>query len=218
MTKYVLGRPTEIDAGEVLPSTPASKMSLEVFAGNKDNLRGAIKAINGMMNEHCRQQVINHEAIKMLSEDQESRIHTAELRYETKVQIEKKVGRIEVLGKFDDILAVVGQIHEILHEVKEDEHKRDRAEMLAKDVEWEYELGAKFEKYASDINAEIESAYLAKKRRVKFSMEEERKHHTYTIDFAAMRETDLQNGKVINVRRKDNRKGKIINRKITLQP
>ena len=217
VTNYVLGRSTEIDAGDVLPSTPASKMSLEVFAGNKDNLREAIKAINGMMNEHCRQQVINHEAIKMLSEDQESRIHTAELRYETKVQIEKKVGRIEVLGKFDDILAVVGQIHEILHEVKEDEHKRDRAEMLAKDVEWEYELGAKFEKYASDINAEIESAYLAKKREVKFSMEEEEELRTYTIEFAAMKETDLQNGKVINVRRKDHRKGKIINRKITLQ-
>ena len=208
MTNYVLGRPMETNATEVPPSTPAPRISLGVFAGNKDNLRYAIKAINGMMNEHCKQQVINHEAIALLSEDQESRIHTAELRYGTKVQIEKKVGRIEILGNSEDILAVSAQIHGILHEVKEDEHKRDRAEMLAKDVEWVYKNGATFEKYPSDINAEIESAYLAKKREVKFSMEEERKLHKYTIDFAAMKETDLTSGFVTDVRRRDHRKGK----------
>ena len=215
MTNYVLGRPTEVNASEVPPSTPAPRISLGVFAGSKDNLRDAIKAINGMMNEHCKQQVINHEAIEMLSEDQESRIHTAELRYQTKVQIEKKVGRIEILGNSEDILAVIAQIHEILHEVKEDEHKRDRAEMLSKDVEWEYEDGTKFEKYPSEINAEIESAYLANKPEVQFFIGNQSELHTYTIDFAAMEEMDLQNGFATRVRRRDHRKGKITNRKST---
>ena len=121
----------------MLPSTSAAKISLEVFAGNKDNLRDAIKVINGMMNKHCKQQVINHEVIKMLSEDQESRIHTAELRYDTKVNIEKKFGRIQIIGNSEDILAVSAQIHGILYELREDEYRWHRTEMLAKDFEWE---------------------------------------------------------------------------------
>ena len=208
VTNYVLRRPTEATASEVPPTTPAPRISLHVFAGNKDNLDDAIEAIKVIMNEHCKREVIFHEAIEMLSEDQESRIHTAGSRHETKVQIEKKVSRIVLRGKAEDMVPVIAEVHTILHELKEDEHKRDCAEMLAKDVEWEYEDGAKFEKYPNDINAEIESAYLAKKREVKFSMEEEEELRTYTIEFAAMKETDLQNGIITNVRRKDHRNGK----------
>ena len=215
VANFVFGRTTE-----VLPSTSATsvpRLSLEVFAGNKDHLGNAIKAVNAMMDDHCKQHVINHEAIEMLSKDQESRIHTAQLRFDTEVQIEKKVGRIELLGNSEDILEVSVQIHEILDELKEDEHKRDRAEMLAKHAEWEYSNGGKFEKYPTEINAEIESAYLAKKREVKFSMAEGSELHTYTIDFKANKETDHENGFVTDVRRRDHRKGKIISRKSTFR-
>ena len=57
--------------------------------------------------------------------------------------MEKQVKRIVLDGQSEDILQVVGEIHEILHEVKENEHERNHAEVLSKDVQWKYKQKAK---------------------------------------------------------------------------
>ena len=205
LTNLLFGREQETNPNEVSASSPPAKMSLEVFAGSRTDLEGACKAINNMMNEHCKRQVINNDTIKVLSEDQLRRIHTAELRYDTKVEIEKKVGRIEIRGNSGDILSVSGQIHEILHEVREEERERDRAEMLAKEVEWELEDNGIFQTFPSHINADIESAYAAKKLGVSVG--------TFTIDFANMKIKGPA-GNVTEIRRRDLKKGKTSNDKL----
>ena len=203
LTNLFFGREQETNPNEVSASSPPAKMSLEVFAGSRTDLEGACKAINNMMNEHCKRQVINNDTIKVLSEDQLRRIHTAELRYDTKVEIEKKVGRIEIRGNSGDILSVVGQIHEILDEVREEERERDRAEMLAKEVEWELEDNGIFQTFPSHINAYIESAYAAKKLGVSVYVGE----GTFTIDFANMKIRGPA-GNVTEIRRRDLKNGK----------
>ena len=194
----------ETNPNELPASYSPAKMSLEVFAGSRADLGGGIKAINNMMNEHCKRQVIENDTIMELSEGQVRRIHTAELRYDTEVKIEKKVGRIQIRGNSEDILAVSGQIHDVLHKVKEEERERDRAEMLAKEVEWEFEDSGIFEKFPSDINADIEMAYVEKKLVVPIG------EGKFTIDFVNMT-IKGPGGNVTDVRRRDLKKGKTSN-------
>ena len=206
VTNYFFSREQGIGANKVSVSPTSVKMSLEVFAGSGTDLEGAIKAISNMMNEHSKRQVINNDTIKVLSEDQIRRMHTAELLYDTKVKIEKGVGRIEIRGNSEDLLAVSGQIHEILQEAKEEEHERDRAHVLAKEVEWEFDNCGIFETFPSDVNADIEIAYAAKKPVVSIG------EGKFTIYFATMKLKDHR-GHGLDVRRRDLKKGRTGNDK-----
>ena len=98
--------------------TDNRKIDLLLYAGCKKDLQGALKAVSDLMKENCKQTVIEHEAIKSLTQEHMHRIHTLELRYSVEVTVEKQVERIVLDGQSEDILQVLGEIHEILHEVK----------------------------------------------------------------------------------------------------
>lgn len=182
--------------------TDSLKIDLLLYAGCKKDLQGALKAVSELMNENCKQKVIKHEAIKSLTEEHMHRIHTLELRYSVEVTVEKQVKRIVLDGQSEDILQVVGEIHEILHEVKKNEHERNHAEVLSKDVQWKYKDKGKFEDYESDVNAKIELAYQQKKLYVSILCGEKE----CMIRFHAMTEED-EDGNTTEVRRIDLRKG-----------
>ena len=178
------------------------KIDLLVYAGCEQDLQGALKAVSDLMKENCKQQVIEHEAIRRLTEEHMKRIHTLELLYSVELTVEKQVERIVVDGQSEDILQAYGEIHEILHEVKQNEHERSHAEVLSKDVQWKYEDQEKFEDYGSDVNAQIELAYQQKKSDVVIMRDGEE----YRIDFDAMNEED-EDGNTTEIRRIDLRKG-----------
>ena len=176
-----------------------------IFAGSKEDLQRAVKEINEVMKERSTKQVVENEAITNLAEKHLRRIHTLELRYDVKACVEKEIGRIVVRGQTGDILDVVGEIHKILHQVKADEHERERAEALSKDIQWMYkdvDTGT-FEDYEPQTNAKIEAAYDKKKPVVVIE------GGRYKIDFHSMTEKDIHgHGGVTDVKRLD-RRGKL---------
>ncbi|KAJ7374849.1 Poly (ADP-ribose) polymerase [Desmophyllum pertusum] len=118
------------------------------------DLQGAINEINEVMKDNSRNQVIENEAITSFSKEHLRKIHTLEQRYDVSVSVEKVVGRIVVRGTTDDILNVVGEIHKMLHQLREEEHQHKRAKALTKDIQWKYNVdGNKFVDYESDMNA-----------------------------------------------------------------
>lgn len=119
-----------------------------------------------------------------------------------KVTVEKEVRRIVIDGQTDDVLQVLGEIHEIIHEVKKQEHERSQAKMWSEDIQWMHKTGEKFEEYNSDLNARIELAYRQRKPSVIF----ENRGEKYQIDFDAMTMEDAHSI-VTEVRRIDLRKG-----------
>ena len=181
------------------------KIDLLIFAGCERDLQGALKAVNEMMKDNCKQMVVDHEAIRSLTKDHTHRIHTLELRYSVEITVEREVERIVVDGQSDDILQVMGEIHGILHEVKEKEHERSHAEVLSKDIQWKYRNKEKFEDYEGDQNVQIEVAYQQKKSSVLITRDEE----VYRINLDAMTEED-EDSNITEVRRVDLRKGTLI--------
>lgn len=177
-------------------------LDLLVYAGCEKDLQEAIKGISELMKENCKQKIIEHETINSLTQEHLHRIHTLELRYSVEVNVEKQVERIVLDGQADDVLQVFGEIHEILHEVKKNEHERSHAEMLSKDVQWKYRENETFEDYESEVNAQIELAYQQKKTKVMIMRDDEK----HSIDFDAMTEND-EDGNTNEVRRIDLRKG-----------
>ena len=173
-------------------------LDLIILASSKEDLQRAVKEINEVMNEKSTKQVIENETITNLSEEHLRKIHTLELRHDVKACVEKEVGRIVVRGQTGDILDVAGEIHKILHQVKEDEHERKQAESLSKDVQWMYKDRGTFVDYEPCVNAKIEAAYDQKKTRV---IIEGGRHE---IDFNSMTEKDIDGG-VTEVRRIDRR-------------
>ena len=190
------------------PITPLNDYSkdidLVIFAGCKEDLKGAIKEINEVIKEKLTKKDIEHEAIASFSKEQFRRIHTLEQRYDVLVSVEEAVARIVVSGQSGDVLDVVGEIHKILHQLQEEEHERKRAEALSKDIQWMYSDGTSFVNYESQINAKIEIAYHDKKTAVTITSEE---GEDFEIDFKSMTEKDIH-GNVTDVQRVDFRKGK----------
>ena len=204
MAKPFHSRQKEISSTESSTETPSTNgMSLEVFACRQGGLKDAIKAISDMMSEQCKPRVLSNDAIKMLYVEQIRRIHNEGIHHDTKVQIDTEKGSIQISGLPEDVSAVSEQIHGIFIEVKEEAHKRDRAELLSRDVEWEYRDDGLFKKYANDINAKIELAYFEKEAEVSFFHGDDE----YLINFAAKTETNQGTGDVTDVRRRDHCKG-----------
>ena len=193
-------------SSESPPNDYNKDVDLVIFAGSKEDLNGAINDINEAMKENSTKQVIKNEAIQLLSQRHVRIIHTLEQRYDVLIVVEKAVGRIVVRGQSGDILNVSGEIHKILHQLREEEHERKRADAMSKDIQWMYRDGTKFVHYVSHVNAKIEIAYDEKKPTVIITSDD---GEDYEIDVKKMTKTD-DYGNVIKVERVDLRKGKNI--------
>ena len=151
--------------------------------------------------------IIEHEAVTTFSGDNLRKIHTLEQIHDVSVSVEKFLGRIVIGGQPSDVLNVSGEIHMMLHNLKEEEDERKRAEALSKDIRWMNHDGDKFVEYGSLINAKIEAAYSQKITGVTIISEEE---EDFRIDFSSMTMTDPR-GVATSVQRIDLRKGRTIN-------
>lgn len=202
-----LGDPDKDAPTEKIPENDYNKViDLVIFAGSRQDLHGAMDEIHEAMKEKSTKQVIENEAIRFLSKEDFRKINTLEQRYDVSVSVEKIAERIIVRGQSEDILNVVGEIHKMLHQLREEEHERKRAEALSKDIQWMYSDGANFVPYESDVNAKIELAYHDKKNTVTITSEE---GHDYQVEFTTMRATDARGTVITEVKRVD-RKSEII--------
>lgn len=181
-------------------------IDLVIFAGSKGDLQGALNDINEVIKEKSTTQVIENEAIRFFSKGHFRKIHTFEQQYDVSVSVEEMVERIVVRGQSDDILNVVVEIHKMVHQLREEEHERKRAETLSKDIQWKYSDGTSFVPYESHVNAKIELAYHDKKTTVIITSED---GDDYQIDFNTMRAKDSYGNAITEVQRVD-RKGKKI--------
>ena len=116
------------------------------------------------------------------------------------------MGRIVVRGQSDDILYVAGEIHKMLHQLREEEHERKRAEAFAKDIQWMCSDGTNFVPYESQVNARIELAYHDNKNKVILTSE---KGDDIKVDFSTMRVKDAYGTIITEVKRVD-RKSTIV--------
>ena len=156
------------------------------------------------MKENSTTQIIEHEAVTRFSRDNLRKLQSLEQIHDVSISVEKLAGRIVIRGLPSDILNVSGEIHTILHELKEEEHDCKRARALSKDIRWMCHDGDRFVEYGSLINAKIEAAYSQKKCGVTITSEEE---EDFQIDFSSMTMTDLH-GDATPVERSDLRKGR----------
>lgn len=179
------------------------ELDLTIVAGCESDLRQAIQAVYDVMTDNCKKRVIINETVKNLTEEYLQTIHTLELIYEVKITVEKEVERVEICGQPEDILHVMGEIHEMLHQIKSEENERTRAEELSKDVQWKFKIGDRFEDYDSQLNTEIEVAYSQRKRTVKIDQGKDK----YTLNFDNMTEKD-EMGNITDIKRIDHRKGR----------
>ena len=159
-----------------------------------------------MVDEHCKKKVIEKETIKLLTPENLKRLRTLQMKYDTDIKVETRVGRIVVRGDSEDLIHVISTIHEILDGIKEAVHEQARAEMVAKDVQWYYEDRGKRVPYERAVNAEIEAAYLAKKNKVRLALDS----GDYEINFKTWEESNLteyDGERISKVSRKDLRDG-----------
>ena len=178
------------------------EIDLVIFAGNKEDLHGAKNEINDVIKEKSTKKPIEDDAIRFFSQRHLRRIHTLEQRYDVSVLVEQMVGRVVVSGQSDDIVNVLGEIHKMLSQIREEQHERKRAEALSKDIQWMYSDGSDLVQYESALNAKIELAYHDKKTAVTITSEGE----DFEINFKTMQEKDTY-GNTTEVQRIDLRKG-----------
>ena len=181
----------------------SKKLDLVIFAGCERDLHQATEAVKEVMADNFSQRIVKNEIIRNLSEDDMRKIHTLELRHAVEVTVEKEVDRIELRGQPEDILSVMGDIHELLDKIKTDEHERIRAQVVSKDIQWKYKIGDTFLEYESHLNAQIELGFHQKRKTMTILQDGEQ----YKISFVDMTEED-ENGQRTDIKRIDSRKGR----------
>ena len=179
------------------------KLDLIIFAHCERDLLQATKAVKELMADNFSKRIIKNEVIRNLSKEDMRKIHTLELRYAVEAIVEKEADRIELRGQPEDILSVMGDIHELLDKIKTEEHERIRAEVVSKDIQWKYKIGNTFVEYESHLNAQIEFAYHQKRKTIAIHQDGEQ----YKISFVDMTEED-ENGQRTEIKRADSRKGR----------
>lgn len=193
---------------DISKEVDSKKIWLEVVAGCKRDLEEALKAVNDLLKENSKQKRIDHKAIGSLDQKHMHRLHALELRYNVEITVEEEVERIVIDGQSDDILQVIDEIHQILHEVEKDEYERSHAQALSKHIQWRYKDpdNGRFEDYEDYLNAKIESAFQHKGKKAVVVVQDEMMNK-YEIDFSAMTEKEKKTGAVTDVRRIDLSKG-----------
>ena len=197
-----LGGTGESSATPETQQADSRKLDLVIFAGCERDLHHATEAVNEVMADNFSQRIIKNEVIRNLTREDMRKIHTLELRYAVEVTVEKEADRIELRGQPEDILSVMGDIHELLDKIKTEEHERIRAEVVSKDIQWTYKIGDTFVEYECHLNAQIELAYHQKRKTMTIHQEGEQ----YKISFVDMTEED-ENGQRTEIKRINSRKG-----------
>ena len=181
---------------------------LEIFARTKEDIDAVTETIEKDVADHCKQKVIEREAICKLSKEQTQQVKKLEAKYDVIVNIEQTIGRISVRGDADDVLDVASTIYEVLNQKIEEEHARGVGELLSKNVQWFFydsDDDETLEPYEPSINLQIEEAFDEGKDSVILSIDEEK----CEIVFKDMKETCLDHGEVRVVVRKEIGKGTV---------
>ena len=179
---------------------------LEIFAGNKQDIKKAVDEIQKDLAETCTTKVIEKDAISKLSRDQKRNIMNLEVKHDTNIKIEETIGRISVRGYAEDVLDVATTIHEILSQQIEEEHTRGIEELLSKNTQWYFfDDDETLEPYDTSINLQIEKAYNGGQNSVIVLIDDAR----CEVVFKDMKETCLEDGEERHVVRKEIGKGKV---------
>ena len=178
---------------------------LEIFAGTKQDIKKAEEEIQKDLADNCTTNVIEHDAISHISEEQTSKIHNLQVKHDVIIRIEVYIGRISVRGDAEDVLDVATTILEILNEYIEEEHSKGIEELLCKNTQWYYKEDDEEDwlPYDPKVNFQIETAYKDGQKSVLFVIGDAR----CEIVFRDMKETCLEDVEERNVKRKEIGKG-----------
>ena len=69
------------------------------------------------MRDESKTKVIEKDAITKLCPEHARRIHATELRYDVKASIQRRMGRIVIIGQKGDILNAMEEIYTLLNQV-----------------------------------------------------------------------------------------------------
>ena len=179
---------------------------LEIFAGTKQDIDKVIKDIEKDVADHCKQKVIEHDAIGKLSKQQTRKIRDLQADHDVLVTIEGAVGRISIRGDVEGVLDVATTIHEILNQQIEEDYTRGVEELLAKNIQWfSRDDDGSWESYDTSTNLQIENAFNDGQESVMVLIDDVR----CEIVFKDMKEICFEDGDERVVVRKEVEKGNI---------
>lgn len=186
--------------------SPKGDSYLEIFAGTKQDIDKVIKDIENDVADHCKQKVIEHDAISKLSKQQKRKIRDLQAEHDVSVTIEEAIGRISIRGDVEGVLDVATTIHEILNQQLEEDYTRGVEELLAKNIQWFFrDDDGSWEPYDTSINLQIENAFNDGHDSVVVIIEDVR----CEVVFKDMKETCFEDGEERVVVRKEFGKGNV---------
>ena len=103
---------------------------MEIFADTKKDIDKVVKEIEKDVADQCKHQVMEHDAIAILSKQQKRKIKDLEVKHDVVVNIDEACGRISIRGDTEDVLDVVVTIHKILSQKIEEEHTQGDEELF----------------------------------------------------------------------------------------
>ncbi|XP_033756232.1 uncharacterized protein LOC117338977 [Pecten maximus] len=181
-----------------------SSFAVMVYGKDQRVILRAINDLEGKLDDTFKRKAIENDIIKTFTPVQEKELMKLRETLQIEVTIEKRLGRIQLLGLPDAISNAVDMIHSLMLEVQRRNQAEQEAQLISDMVQWYFidatPNGEDLIKYEPSVNRILERGHRDSKNEVEF-MDNQKK--IYVVDLQTYEEyvkTD-PNDKVKIIRR-----------------
>ncbi|CAH1268221.1 PARP14 [Branchiostoma lanceolatum] len=190
-------------AGNVsFPASSPKELTLLLFGPDQTRLDKARKDVDSIVERNCKVEKIQNAGVTMLTQQEARMIHTYGEDRDVVVKRGSGIDCLLIQGGIHDVTEVLKKIWTVLNAKVEEQRDLERAHSVQKDAQWCYVVAqGREQKIHPAANAEIETAFKAKKSSVKYDDDNE----DCEIDFKTMTVTMKSSKRSFPVQRRDKR-------------
>ena len=115
---------------------------LHICGRDKLSVDKIIKALQKTFSDALTKQKVEDDAVNFLSERQVKKLEKKATELDVDIEIEPRVSRIVVSGNPKDVAEIIGVVYEEINHCKEKQREKERAQLVAKNVQWYYTLNS----------------------------------------------------------------------------
>ncbi|XP_069105080.1 protein mono-ADP-ribosyltransferase PARP14-like [Argopecten irradians] len=144
-------------------SANAYSFAVMVYGKDQRVINMAISDLEGKLDETLMRKIIEDDIIKTFTGSQESQLDNMREKLQIDVTVEKRIGRIQLLGLPDAISNAVDIVHRLMLEAQRHQQAKQEAQLISDMVQWYYievtSDGEDLQKYDAIVNRKLEKGH-----------------------------------------------------------
>ena len=191
-----------------IPDSPSQFVQIRIYAKDHEAVTETEEKLLGVINQNFVLISIDDDRISSLKPNHVMPLTQKANEHHVNIEVDIEFSRIQLRGSKNEVQIVKTEIERVLHQLDTEklisEHSATTANLLHKNVTWQYLIGNKYEDYDAKLNYEIEQAYqlyIQHKGSATFYFWEDKEQCQITFNTKPMQEKAVASGLSTSVKR-----------------